>query len=190
MTLARRFAPEPLHANPQPAPSRVCPEMRGLPSGPSSMSRTGRRPDRCRAPCCLHPWDSRCCPTCRTGRGTNTACGSASGGFWKPCPPGGLSASFAVNGTACELYREACEAAHEAGWDFMGHGYIQRPMHPRGGPAPGDRRHHRGDPQDDWRGAARLGKPRADRDRRDARSARGSGSNTWRTGCSTTSPFR
>ena len=25
-----------------------------------------------------------------------------------------LKASFAVNGTACELYREACEAAHEA----------------------------------------------------------------------------
>ena len=40
-----------------------------------------------------------------------------------------LKASFAVNGTACELYREACEAAHEAGWDFMGHGWVQKPMH-------------------------------------------------------------
>ena len=27
-----------------------------------------------------------------------------------------LKASFAVNGTACELYREACQAAHEAGF--------------------------------------------------------------------------
>lgn len=40
-----------------------------------------------------------------------------------------LKATFAVNGTACELYREACEAAHEAGWDFMGHGWVQKPMH-------------------------------------------------------------
>ena len=53
-------------------------------------------------------------------------------GFWRfleALSSRGLKASFAVNGTACELYREACEAAHEAGWDFMGHGYIQRPMH-------------------------------------------------------------
>lgn len=40
-----------------------------------------------------------------------------------------LKASFAVNGTACDLYREACQAAHEAGWDFMGHGWVQKPMH-------------------------------------------------------------
>ena len=25
--------------------------------------------------------------------------------------------------------REACKAAHEAGWDFIGHGFMQRPMH-------------------------------------------------------------
>ncbi len=41
----------------------------------------------------------------------------------------GLKASFAVNGSCCELYREACEAAHRAGWDFMGHGFVQQPMH-------------------------------------------------------------
>jgi allantoinase len=40
-----------------------------------------------------------------------------------------LKATFAVNGTACELYREACLAAYEAGWDFMGHGWVQKPMH-------------------------------------------------------------
>jgi len=40
-----------------------------------------------------------------------------------------LKASFAVNGTACDLYPEACQAAHEAGWDFMGHGWVQKPMH-------------------------------------------------------------
>ena len=41
----------------------------------------------------------------------------------------GLKATFAVNGTACEVYEEACAAAREAGWEFMGHGFVQRPMH-------------------------------------------------------------
>ncbi len=41
----------------------------------------------------------------------------------------GLRASFAVNGAACEIYPQACKAAHEAGWDFVGHGFMQRPMH-------------------------------------------------------------
>lgn len=41
----------------------------------------------------------------------------------------GLRASFAVNGSVCGLYPEICRAAHEAGWDFMGHGFVQRPMH-------------------------------------------------------------
>jgi allantoinase len=40
-----------------------------------------------------------------------------------------LKATFAVNGTCCEMYRDACEAAHNAGWDFMGHGFVQKPMH-------------------------------------------------------------
>lgn len=53
-------------------------------------------------------------------------------GFWRfleTLSSRGLKATFAVNGTACEVYREACQAALEAGWDFMGHGFIQRPMH-------------------------------------------------------------
>ena len=41
----------------------------------------------------------------------------------------GLKASFAVNGAACEVYRTACEQARERGWDFIGHGFVQRPMH-------------------------------------------------------------
>lgn len=40
-----------------------------------------------------------------------------------------LKASFALNGTVCSLYPQVCAAARDAGWDFMGHGYIQRPMH-------------------------------------------------------------
>jgi len=53
-------------------------------------------------------------------------------GFWRfldALGARGLKASFAVNGTACEVYAEACEAAHAAGWDFIGHGFVQRPMH-------------------------------------------------------------
>ena len=41
----------------------------------------------------------------------------------------GLRATFALNGTVCELYPAICQAAHEAGWDFMGHGWVQQPMH-------------------------------------------------------------
>lgn len=53
-------------------------------------------------------------------------------GFWRfldTLRTRGLKASFAVNGSACALYEEACRAALESGWEFMGHGYVQRPMH-------------------------------------------------------------
>src|SRR6266852_7934455 len=53
-------------------------------------------------------------------------------GFWRfveTLGSRGLKATFALNGTACSLYPEACAAARDAGWDFMGHGYVQRPMH-------------------------------------------------------------
>ena len=53
-------------------------------------------------------------------------------GFWRfleALGNRGLKATFAVNGTACSLYEEACAAARDAGWEFMGHGFEQRPMH-------------------------------------------------------------
>lgn len=53
-------------------------------------------------------------------------------GFWRfleVLGARGLKASFAVNGSACSVYREVCEAARDAGWDFMGHGFVQKPMH-------------------------------------------------------------
>jgi peptidoglycan/xylan/chitin deacetylase (PgdA/CDA1 family) len=53
-------------------------------------------------------------------------------GFWRfleALQSRGLKATLALSGTACELYREACEAALAAGWEFMGHGYRQQPMH-------------------------------------------------------------
>ena len=53
-------------------------------------------------------------------------------GFWRFLEVLGarkLKATFAVNGSACALYGEACQAALDAGWEFMGHGFVQRPMH-------------------------------------------------------------
>jgi peptidoglycan/xylan/chitin deacetylase (PgdA/CDA1 family) len=53
-------------------------------------------------------------------------------GFWRFLDVLGsrnLKATFAVNGTACEVYAEACAAARDAGWDFMGHGFVPMPMH-------------------------------------------------------------
>jgi hypothetical protein len=35
-----------------------------------------------------------------------------------------LKATFAVNGSACTQYEEACLAAHRCGWEFMGSGSI------------------------------------------------------------------
>ena len=53
-------------------------------------------------------------------------------GFWRfleVLGKRGLKATFAVNGNACTLYEEACAAARDAGWEFMGHGFVQQPMH-------------------------------------------------------------
>lgn len=41
----------------------------------------------------------------------------------------GIRATLAVNGRACVTYRPAVEAAHKAGWEFIGHGFEQMPMH-------------------------------------------------------------
>ena len=40
-----------------------------------------------------------------------------------------VTATFAVNGSACRVYEAACRAARDAGWEFMGHGFSQLPMH-------------------------------------------------------------
>ena len=53
-------------------------------------------------------------------------------GFWRfldVLEKRGIRATFAVNGSALEVYPEACGAAHKAGWEFMGHGFVQKPMH-------------------------------------------------------------
>ncbi|MFA5664070.1 polysaccharide deacetylase family protein [Castellaniella sp.] len=53
-------------------------------------------------------------------------------GFWRyleALQSRRLKATVALNGSACEVYPEACEAARDAGWEFIGHGYVQTPMH-------------------------------------------------------------
>jgi len=53
-------------------------------------------------------------------------------GFWrylKALNERGLKATFAVNGSAIDLYPQACEAASKSNWEFIGHGFTQRPMH-------------------------------------------------------------
>jgi len=37
--------------------------------------------------------------------------------------------TLATNGSVCTEYPRVTRAALEAGWEFMGHGYMQRPMH-------------------------------------------------------------
>jgi allantoinase len=41
----------------------------------------------------------------------------------------GLKATLAINGSVIKSYPRIAEAGLKAGWEFMGHGYIQRPMH-------------------------------------------------------------
>ncbi|WP_256754286.1 polysaccharide deacetylase family protein [Mesorhizobium sp. Mes31] len=37
--------------------------------------------------------------------------------------------TLAINGSVCEVYPRVVHAAHDAGWELMGHGWLQGPMH-------------------------------------------------------------
>ncbi|MDA1090592.1 MAG: polysaccharide deacetylase family protein [Proteobacteria bacterium] len=53
-------------------------------------------------------------------------------GFWRiyDCLTRlGVIPTMALNGIVCENYPRIADAAKEAGWEFMGHGYVQGPMH-------------------------------------------------------------
>ncbi|SON56693.1 putative urate catabolism protein [Hartmannibacter diazotrophicus] len=53
-------------------------------------------------------------------------------GFWRfmdVLTSRDLKATLALNGRCCEVYPQACAAARDAGFEFMGHGFVQRPMH-------------------------------------------------------------
>ena len=40
-----------------------------------------------------------------------------------------ITPTLAINGSVCRSYPRIARAALDAGWEFMGHGYVQRPMH-------------------------------------------------------------
>jgi peptidoglycan/xylan/chitin deacetylase (PgdA/CDA1 family) len=53
-------------------------------------------------------------------------------GFWRlyDCMRKyGITPTLALNGIVCETYPRIAQAAQDAGWEFMGHGYLQGPMH-------------------------------------------------------------
>lgn len=53
-------------------------------------------------------------------------------GFWRildALTSRGIVPTLAINGIVCKSYAPVARAAHEAGWEFMGHGYVQGPMH-------------------------------------------------------------
>lgn len=40
----------------------------------------------------------------------------------------GIIPTFALNGSVCTVHPRVVEAALKAGWEFMGHGYVQGPI--------------------------------------------------------------
>jgi len=53
-------------------------------------------------------------------------------GFWRlleTLKSWDLRATLALNGSVCEEYPAICKAALDLGWEFMGHGQVQKPMH-------------------------------------------------------------
>src|SRR5208337_895921 len=53
-------------------------------------------------------------------------------GFWRvkqALDSRGIRASLSINGRVCESYPRVAQAALDAKWDFLGHNYIQMPLH-------------------------------------------------------------
>jgi peptidoglycan/xylan/chitin deacetylase (PgdA/CDA1 family) len=53
-------------------------------------------------------------------------------GFWRileSLKSRGIVPTLAANGSVCDVYPRIVRAAHEAGWELMGHGWLQGPMH-------------------------------------------------------------
>jgi hypothetical protein len=53
-------------------------------------------------------------------------------GFWrmlKACEARGIRPTLSINGNVCNAYPAVAQAAHDAGWEFMGHGFRQIPTH-------------------------------------------------------------
>ena len=53
-------------------------------------------------------------------------------GFWRlleALKSRDIRATLSINGSVCDVYPRLAGAAHAAGWEFMAHSQIQRPMH-------------------------------------------------------------
>ena len=53
-------------------------------------------------------------------------------GFWRfleALESRDIRATLSINGSVCDVYPRLATVAHEAGWEFMGHSYVQKPMH-------------------------------------------------------------
>src|SRR5471032_3185863 len=53
-------------------------------------------------------------------------------GFWRlfDCMQKfGITPTLAINGVVCKTYPRVAQAAKDAGWEFMAHGWLQAPMH-------------------------------------------------------------
>ncbi|WP_297617324.1 polysaccharide deacetylase family protein [uncultured Roseicyclus sp.] len=48
---------------------------------------------------------------------------------WKALTDRKIPTTLAINGHVCAAYPRVAQAALDAGWEFMGHGYLQGPMH-------------------------------------------------------------
>jgi peptidoglycan/xylan/chitin deacetylase (PgdA/CDA1 family) len=53
-------------------------------------------------------------------------------GFWRLLDAfarRGIRPTLSINGSVCTAYPRVAAAARDAGWEFMGHGFVQVPMH-------------------------------------------------------------
>ena len=53
-------------------------------------------------------------------------------GFWRlhaALAQRGIVPTLAINGIVCRTYPRIAQAARDADWEFMGHGFVQEPMH-------------------------------------------------------------
>ncbi len=53
-------------------------------------------------------------------------------GFWRlfeALDRHGIRATLSINGSVCDVYPRVAGAARDAGWEFMAHSHIQKPMH-------------------------------------------------------------
>jgi allantoinase len=53
-------------------------------------------------------------------------------GFWRQhaaLTSRGIATTLAINGNVCSSYPRVASAGRDAGWEFMGHGFLQGPMH-------------------------------------------------------------